>query len=182
MANNRRPIFELHIRPMFRVLDRVHMTRLGVNKRIDLMDYQQVKDKFPKIRSLLEDPSPMPTRGTGGPWPQEWIDLFTRWKETGFGRLTKAAGSNFRLVSEAPDRFVLRCDVTLPDPRATAWFDILQAQPEAQLYEVVMEQVEGAPPAPTTFTAEERIRGPLTVSEVVVLDAAGEHRLPLPSS
>jgi hypothetical protein len=182
MANSRRPIFELHIRPMFRMLDHVHMSRLAANKRIDFADYQQVRDKSVKIISLLNDSSPMPTRGTGGPWPQEWIDLFVRWTQTGFGRLAKPTGLNFKLVLDAPDRYTLSCDVNRPDSSATAWFDVQQAQPDAQIYEVVMEQVDGTAPAPGTVPIEEHIRGPLTVAEIVVIDAAGEHRLALPTS
>jgi hypothetical protein len=182
MANSRRPLFELHIRPMFRTVDRAHMTRLAVNKRIDFADYQQVKEKSAKIIALLNDPSPMPTRGTGGPWPQEWIDLFVRWTQTGFGRLAKPAGSNFKLVLDAPDRYTLSCDVSRPDPSATAWFDVQQAGPDSQIYELVMEQVDGIPPVPETVSVEERIRGPLTVAEVVVIDSTGEHRLALPTS
>lgn len=181
MADDRRPMFELHILPMFRVLDQVHMIRLPPAARIDLTDYQQVRDGNLDIIDVLKSSS-MPPAGEGGPWPKEWIDLFVRWTQTGFGRLTKATGSNFKLVLTAPNRYTLSCDVTLPDSSATAWFDILQARPEAQIYAVVMEQIDGADPSPTTFTIEERIRGPLTVSEVIVLDAAGEHRLSLPTS
>lgn len=178
----RRPIFELHIRPMFRELDRVHMARMSPPKRIDLTDYDDVKSRQQEIIDLLANASPMPPLDAGGPWPREWIDLFIRWKQTGFGRLAKATGSNFQLVLVAPGRYTLSCDVTLPDARATAWFEILQARPEAQFYEVVMEKVDGTAPAPTTIPIEERVRGPLTVSEVVVVDATGEHRLAVPSS
>jgi hypothetical protein len=181
MANTRRPIFELHIRPMFRMLDRVHMARLAANKRIDLSDYQQVKDAASKIAGILAD-GPMPTRATGGPWPQEWIDLFVRWTATGFGKLAKPQGSNLKLVLDAPDRYTLSCDVAAPDASATAWFDIQQAQPDSQIYEIVMEQVDGTAPAPTTLTIEEKIRGPLTTAEVVIIDSGGRHSLALPTS
>ncbi len=182
MANIRRPIFELHIRPMFRALDQAHMIRLAANKRVDLADYDQVKAKANKIAAMLADPGPMPTRGTGGPWPQEWIDLFVRWKDTGFGRLSKPAGSNFSLVLDAPDRYTLSCDVARPDASSTAWFDIRQATADAQVYELVMEQVDGTPPAPDTVTVQEHPRGPLNVTEIVVIDSAGEHRLAVPTA
>lgn len=166
---------------MFRTLDRVHMGRLAANKRIDLSDYQQVKDAASKIAGILVN-GPMPTRATGGPWPQEWIDLFVRWTTTGFGRLVKPQGSNLQLVLAAPDRYTLSCDVAAPDGSATAWFDVQQAQPDSQIYEIVMEQVDGTAPAPTTLSIEEAIRGPLTVAEIVVIDSAGRHSLPLPTS
>lgn len=180
MTNNRKPIFELHIRPMFRTLDRVHMMRLPPNKRIDLMDYQQVRDSHVKIKQLLSDPSPMPNHATGGPWPQEWIDLFERWTETEFGRLSAATGTNFQLTLIAADRYELSCTVTLPDSSARAWFDILAASPNDQRYQVCVEANPVPNPSPKAVTIEERIRGPLSGSEVVVLDSAGEHKLPVP--
>ena len=181
MAGNRRPIFELHIRPMFRTLDQAHMVRLPPAKRIDLADYQQVKTAKVEIIDFLRS-GLMPPKGSGGPWPQEWIDLFVRWTETGFGRLAKPPGSNFKLVLDAANRYTLTCDVSRPDPSAIAWFDVQQARPDAQIYELVMEQVDGTPPASDTVSVEERIRGPLTVAEVVVIDSVGEHRLALPTS
>jgi hypothetical protein len=177
----RRPIFELHIRPMFRVLDRMHMNRLSPPKHIELTDYDDVKARSSDILTLLGSVSPMPPSGVGGPWPQEWIDLFARWTQTGFGRLVKPTGSNFQLVRNAPDRYTLSCDVPLPDNSSVAWFDIRQAQADSQIYEVVMEQAGGAAPAPSMTTIEERIRGPLTVANVIVVDAAGEHTLAIPS-
>lgn len=182
MTGDRRPIFELHIRPMFRLLDQVHMLRLPLGRRMDLMDFQQVRDGHLEVIDFLKAGSPMPPTSVGGPWPREWIDLFIRWTQTGFGRLASASGSNFQLVSTAPDRYALSCDVALPDSSAVAWFDIVQARPEAQVYEVVVEQINGAASSSTTITIEERIRGPLSVSEVIVLDATGEHRVPLPSA
>jgi hypothetical protein len=181
MAGERRPMFELHIRPMFRLIDQVHMARLPAAKRIDLTDYQQVKDSHVEVSEFLQSGSPMPPKAEGGPWPREWIDLFIRWTQTGFGHLAAAAGSNYQLVLMSQDRYLLSCDVQLPDPSATAWIDILQAAPDAQLYQVVMEQIENAAPSAVTLSIDERIRGPLSVAEVVVLDGTGEHRLAVPS-
>lgn len=178
----RRPLFELHIRPMFRALDQVHMLRLPPGSRVDLFDYQQVKDKHPDVLEWLESASPMPPMTHGGPWPREWIDLFKRWKGTGFGRLGGATSSNLQLALIGAQRYLLSCDVALPDATAMAWFDIVQARPDQQLYRIVVEQVDVANPTPTTASIEESIRGALTVNEVVVVDAAGEHRLPIPTS
>lgn len=176
----RRPLFELHIRPMFRTLDVVHMLRLPPQKRVDLGSYDDVKTHHQEIGDFLKAGSPMPPRSSGGPWPAEWINLFARWRDTGFGRLLKPMGSNFRLTLTAPDRFTLNCEVALPDGVSTAWFETVVADAASQVYEVVAEQPEGTPPSPTTVTIEERIRGPLTIAEVVVRDGAGEHSVALP--
>ncbi|WP_271623451.1 hypothetical protein [Bradyrhizobium sp. CCBAU 11430] len=182
MMADRRPLFELHILPMFRALDAIHMLRLPPAKRVDLSSYDDLKNKHQDVLDFLNAASPMPPKSHGGPWPKEWIDLFTRWKTTGFGRLIKPAGSNFDLALTGPDRFTLSCDVLLPDGSASAWFSIIQATADAQVYEIVLEQPDGTPPAPTTITIEERLRGPLTTNEVVVLDSAGRHALGIPTS
>ncbi len=44
----RNPIFELHIRPLFRLLDRQHMLRVAPND-LDLWDYDVVKAKSASI-------------------------------------------------------------------------------------------------------------------------------------
>jgi hypothetical protein len=178
---DRRPIFELHIAPMFRTLDRIHMGRLTPPKKVDLASYDDVKRRHADIVDLVKNTSSMPPAAAGGPWPSEWIQLLERWKETGFGRLVIPAAANLQVAITAANRFALSCDVTLPHAGANAWFDIRQAQSDAQVYEVVFEPLEGAAPAPTTITVEERIRGPLTTTEIVVFDAAGEHRLPVPT-
>jgi hypothetical protein len=180
MANNRLPIFELHIRPMFRMVDRVHMLRLGAGSRIDLHDYQQIRDKHVEILDLLTSGNPMPPPPTGGPWPQEWIDLFTRWTQTGFNRLSPGTGSNFQLVRTTAERYALSCSVTIPNQNARAWFDVVMASADAQRYELVIEDVPGGVPSPVTIEVEERIRGPLSTSEVIVVDSAGDHALAVP--
>ena len=179
MMADRRPLFELHILPMFRTLDVVHMLRLPPAKRVDLTSYDKMKNKHQEVLDFLTATSPMPPKSHGGPWPQECIDLFIRWKTNGFGRLTKPAGSNFKLVLTGPDRFTLSCDVPVADGSASAWFNIVQATADAQVYEIVVERPEGIPPAPTTTAIEERIRGPLTTNEVVVVDSARRHALPI---
>jgi hypothetical protein len=80
---DRTPVFEMHILPMFRLLDRRHMLR--VDKHLDLWDYDSVKAKANAIvtRAVGDRPS-MPTPGTGGAWPVEWRAVFKRWVAGGF--------------------------------------------------------------------------------------------------
>jgi hypothetical protein len=40
-----KPVFELHIKPMFRLLDRQHMLHLVVGPGLDLWDYDVVKER-----------------------------------------------------------------------------------------------------------------------------------------
>lgn len=81
-SSERPPVFELHIRPMFRLLDREHMLTL-FGAGVDLWDLEpvwQLRNKI-LVRLRLETESNMLGLGVGGPWPQEWIDLFERWTQ-----------------------------------------------------------------------------------------------------
>lgn len=171
----RRPIFELHIRPMFRQIDIAHMVRLPANKRIDLSSYDDVRAHHAKILTELRSASPMPTMATGGPWPAEWITLFERWGAE-FGRLDVLVATDLKLQLTAPDRYLLTCRVAVPTPQSAAWFEL---QPPNR-YQLVLER-RGAD-GPKTLDVEERIKGPLPTNQIVVIDAAGEHPLPLPSA
>lgn len=83
-AQQRPPVFELHIRPMFRLLDREHMTTL-VTPPIDLWNLDAVWAERDDILMRLrgEGSQNMPGTQVGGPWPDEWIALFERWVATG---------------------------------------------------------------------------------------------------
>lgn len=80
-----RPLwFEIHIRPMFREVDQVHMKSLY---DIDLWDYASVKASLNAINGYLtRKPSAtnantvMPPSDSGGPWPEAWLALWADWK------------------------------------------------------------------------------------------------------
>lgn len=74
---NVKPSFERHIRQMFRDIDVQSMENM-----FDLTDYNTVKQFSDQILLCLrgEGGRPvMPPRSVGGPWPDEWIELFERW-------------------------------------------------------------------------------------------------------
>lgn len=78
-AANRPTSFDLHIKPLFRPDPDVdHMlNQVGM----DLTSYDVVKDYADAIleRLTATDNTMMPPAADGGPWPNEWIDLFRRW-------------------------------------------------------------------------------------------------------
>jgi hypothetical protein len=81
----RTPVFQLHILPLFRATDREHMRS---EKGLDMWDYDQVRTQADDILDCLRGKGPlMPPSTHGGPWPDEWVQLFQRWKDTGFKRL-----------------------------------------------------------------------------------------------
>jgi hypothetical protein len=85
------PFFELHILPMFRLLDRDHMSVF-----FDLFDYDVVAqpDKAAEILSHLKGGGEvMPPLSHGGPWPDGWIAVFEAWIAAGYPRLGRTKGS-----------------------------------------------------------------------------------------
>ena len=82
---NRETSFALHIVHMFRPTDIEKMQQLT---GIDLESYDEVKGLADKIIDRISrgenETGLMPPKDNGGPWPQEWIDLFKRWKDEGF--------------------------------------------------------------------------------------------------
>ena len=173
---DRTPIFEMHILPMFRLLDRLHMKR--VNQNLDLWDYDSVKANASQIvtRALGDQPS-MPTASTGGAWPSEWRNIFQRWIDGGFRRLSLGTGQNYKLAKSGND-FVLSCSVAIPaspDRDAAAWFDIVNPGPTAATYRLYLFPGDAVPPATNTFnvTAQERVDAAAAANGVTVIDAAG---------
>ena len=83
MAEDQRPpVFELHIRPMFRLLDREHMSKW--DPAFDLWDLDAVWTMRNEILTRVRDVGDMPGDRYGGPWAApEWIALFERWVATG---------------------------------------------------------------------------------------------------
>ena len=52
----RSPVFEMHIRPLFRILDRQHMLR--IQHPLDLWDYDAVKQAAAVILQKVGGPAP----------------------------------------------------------------------------------------------------------------------------
>lgn len=180
---DRTPIFEMHILPMFRLLDRRHMKR--VNKNLDLWDYDSVKanaDQIGKRAGGSDGNNPsMPTIDVGGIWPSEWRALFARWVAGGFRRLSLGQGQNYKLAKSGDD-FLLSCDVAVPDSPdgdSAAWFDIIDAGPAAATYRLYVFPGEAVPPATDTITisAQERVDAAAAANGVTVIDATGSRRV-----
>lgn len=68
------PSFAQDIKPLFRDIDRSSMDFV-----FDLWDYQEVKDHAQDILERVSDG----TMPCDEEWPQERIELFRRWIETG---------------------------------------------------------------------------------------------------
>ncbi|HEY6258922.1 MAG TPA: hypothetical protein VIY51_24360 [Xanthobacteraceae bacterium] len=175
----RTPVFEMHIRPLFRLLDRQHMLR--VRSDLDLWNYDAVKSFATVIGRKIGQPNPsMPTADAGGAWPSEWVALFNRWAQGGFRRLAPAAGRDYKLVKAADGRCTLSCKVDIPDTDqgdSVAWLDVVSAGPPTASYQLLVYPGEVVPPAAQTIevTCLERVDPASAAAGVTVVDANGTH-------
>lgn len=171
--SDRIPYWELHIRPMFRLLDHERMLSsfLG-DRRIDLFDYDQVRAKAARILSRLreEPPGCMPPDTHGGPWPEEWIALFARWSELGFPRLdvpsaqweARRTGDKVRVTARGN-----KASVT-----DNVWLDIVGLSPR----EYILHREPGPESDPDTFEATDQFVD-ANVKSVWITDAEGRREI-----
>jgi hypothetical protein len=178
---DRTPIFEMHILPLFRQLDRQHMMR--VNHNLDLWDYDSVKASAPNILQRAGGDNPtMPTSDVGGMWPSEWRALFARWVAGGFRRLSVGLGQGYKLTPAGTGQFTLTCTVAIPNAPAgdsTAWFDIVDPGPTSATFRLYVFPGEAVPPPSDTIDiqVQERVDAASATNGVTVIDSAGSHKV-----
>ena len=186
-APQRPPVFELHIRPMFRLLDREHMTFL-VTPGIDLWDLEAVWAERNDILARLrgEGSQNMPGAQVGGPWPAEWVTLFERWVATGSDT---EAGHHLVLAKPDPpykvrnlsgDRRRLTATVTAPTDGCRVWLELDSVSSGRRDYTLYLEpSFPGSPSDPTPLEATDTFaKGDAT--KVVIRDADGTAEIPIP--
>jgi hypothetical protein len=181
-------VFELHIRPMFRTLDREHMSALIINlwKYNDAPPPQQ-QQFYQLILNRLKAPDPgvvMPPPDEGGPWPPEWLALFERWINEGMHRLDRATADATRFrAARDPGTTSVTIDGagTKPSAGHVVWIerdydpDSLYNEYLPDQFVLYQEQRSVSPPAPTPFSFEDYFDVPLTMSQLTVIDSAGTH-------
>jgi hypothetical protein len=168
------PYFEIHIRPMFRMIDRDHMLF-----KFDLWDYDCIKTHSPDISRFLQPapPGPMPTKAAGGPWPTGWIETFDLWISLGCPRLSLAQGQ-YTAKRLGDGKIMLRGTLPLANGAADAWLD---RNPSA---ETVAGYVAYLRPAPDNVVDPPRNAAimevlPPTITSIVITDSAGQHSIPI---
>ncbi len=175
--NNREPVWELHIRPMFRLIDHEHMSWL------DLWDYDTVWAKREAILGRVSDKSaPMPSYPTGGPWPDEWVSIFRRWIENGGHKLDLGSPDSAGYeVKKTFDGVKISAWVQVPGEGYRAWLDIESVGATTRQYSLVLEAPLGEPSGPST---ELEVRDEFktgSVEKLIVIDADGRHEFDVPS-
>ena len=176
----RKPVFEMHIRPLFRLLDRQHMI---LNSGLDLWDYDAVKRKSDQILIKVKGTgdTTMPTKDTGGAWPPEWVSLFDRWIQGGFRRLSLGTARDLRLTDLEIGEFDLFCRTDVPATNgddSVAWFESESVPGTAmtayRLYVLPGEDLS-TPPSTVVRNCRERLHGPIPQQGITVIDAVGTH-------
>ena len=164
----RTPVFELHIVPMIRAIDREHM-----RFRFDLWDYTQVVQNADDIASRVA--FDMPTPESGGPWPDEWVQLFRRWMETGFKRLEP--GTATYTWTQGASANTIRATGTYPAAGYKGWLHLESETSTEKTYVLYFEPPD-APVAGNaeSFSLRERYAAADTRS-VFIRDAAGVQQI-----
>lgn len=163
-----RPIFELHIQPLFRAMDRAHMLAT-----LDLASYDDVvKHSADILKRVRTD---MPTVITGGPWPEEFVTIFKRWIDGGFKRLELGAGT--LTLSDIGARSYLIAAGTYPAAGYRGWLQLEHESQNELRFALYFDKPDpllaGNPPK---FQIRERFtRGAL--QRIFVRHAAGEAEL-----
>ncbi|HEY0071463.1 MAG TPA: hypothetical protein VGE04_15975 [Chloroflexia bacterium] len=187
--NNRVPVYELHIQPMFRLLDAAHMI---VQMNLDLSDPTVVWNKSGDILPAVSNGGGMPPTGKGGPWPDEWVSLYTRWLTTGSASepighhlvLTAPDSGQYKLTSSTSNSTVsvsLSAVVTPPTSGYGVWFNLDSVTDTQRFYSLWME-----PPYPAQSGAGRKMpvmempfpQGNLT--SIVITDKNGQQTLQIP--
>jgi hypothetical protein len=185
---DRPPVFELHIRPMFRLLDRDHMLPLKTSsgEPFDLWDLERVWEERDAILTKVYVIGDMPPRDDGGPWPDEWIGLFQRWVATGSDsepghHLVKGTPNGDYLVEPLGDGvWELSVRVTAPTRGCRVWFELESVGPGQRQYTLYLEPAyPKQEPRPTLMEAvEDFAKGDASV--LIINDQGGRHEITIP--
>jgi hypothetical protein len=152
---------------MFRATDREHMSFA-----VSLWDYDAVVAQADDILSRLE--GDMPPEGGGGPWPEEWVDLFRRWTTSGHKRLQ--LGSAQYAVTANPSFVTLTATGTFPAAGYEGWLQLENETDTGKTYVLYFEPPDAATPgSPGTFNLRERYQA--DTRSVFVHDRTGVQKV-----
>ncbi len=175
-SDTKPPYWEIHIRPMFRLLDQEHMVGDSVRPegRVDLYSYDQVSKRATDILGALQDDF-MPPPDEGGPWPREWVALFARWVEKKCPRLARGKASWSAVRSGRT--VLLTAEVSLPNGGDQTWIEPVSGNSPARRF-VLYREPSGAGD-PSTVSRATSFPSTDGVDHVIVEDAEGERRIPI---
>lgn len=145
---NRIPRFETHIRHLFRRLDRDRMlSRFDLWNADDVIAHADVI--LDRISRARHEPvhGEMPPSEYGGPWPDEWVDLFSRWKDAAFPRLEMPdSGITFSVESISQGVLSLTASGTNPGFGYAVWLEHAFGSADPTEFSLFREPPENPPP------------------------------------
>jgi hypothetical protein len=137
----------------------------------DLWNYDQVVQHVDQILSRVG--ADMPPVSQGGPWPEEWVGLLQRWRDTGFKRLE--LGTAQYSWSQTATANVITADGNFPAAGYRGWLQIESETQGTRLYVLFFERPD-VPQAAGNVIFKLRERYPLTETRSIsVRDANGLH-------
>ncbi|SYX86340.1 hypothetical protein [Paenibacillus alvei] len=164
----RTPVFELHIRPMIRAIDREHM-----RFAFDLWDYDQIVQHADDVAARVA--VDMPPTNSGGPWPDEWVQLFRRWMTTGFKRLE--LGSAQYTWNQSTTAVTLQATGTYPAAGYKGWLQLESETDTEKTYVLYFEAPDNHPGGPPEdFNIRERYSA-TDNRTIFIRDNAGTHQI-----
>jgi hypothetical protein len=182
----RTPVFELHILPMIRATDREHMVQYT---GIDLWNYDQLVEHAAVVERRLGVSKDMPPDETGGPWPDEWVQLFSRWRTSGCKRLELGTAEYTFGETGTPPTVAVQATGTYPAAGFNGWLQIEAETHAEKIYVLYFEPPDPDAPVggiaePFDFVAEyDVIAGLPERRKIFIRDKEGLqqiHPLPLP--
>jgi hypothetical protein len=184
--DQRPPVFELHIRPMFRLLDREHMVTL-IEPGFDLWELEKVWEMRNDILVRLrgEGSQNMPGLPLGGPWPAEWSALFVRLTKNptpddiGHHLVLAQPDGPYQLQPVSGDKRRLQAKVIAPTAGCRAWFELDSITSGQRQYTLYLEPALPAQPPDASPLQARELFEKADATKLVIHDAAGTHELPV---
>jgi len=118
----------------------------------------------------------MPPGDEGGPWPAEWVAVFKRWVEKQCPRLDR--GDATWVATRSGPTVTLTATVKLPKGGDQTWIEPLPYVGTAPRFVLYREAVGKG--APVTVTRNARFEAAPGLDFVIVEDAGGEKKVPIP--
>lgn len=162
------PRFELHIRPLFRTIDREHMRSM-----LDLWSYEDVASHVDLILSRVA--VDMPTLTTGGPWPKEWVTLLRRWRDEGLKHLELGAATYS--LNRVGARFILTAQGGYPAAGYKGWLELEEGSMTERRYTLYFDAPDTVDGNHSQLFTFREYYTDTDSRKVVVRDSSGDHEV-----
>ena len=178
---NRAVRFQIHIRPLFSAMDRDHMlffADLWDTATFYASDGRPKDDIIKKIYGHIAPPNGgMPPVTHGGPWPDEWQNLYKRWMNEGCKKLDLGKGTY--TASRLPGNTVLLSaqDVKVPEG-SELWLERDNGCPADFVFNLFIEPpVDGTGKTKIGSATEEVKNVPTDVTTFTIVASDGRQKV-----